>query len=184
MAVVRSAIRELGGELSMATELGRGTGFRIELPLTLMIVDALLVEIGGQQMAVPQPVLREIIQVDASEIATLENNAIISYRSRVLPLISLRTLFGFPRVEVASLYVLVVGNDAQLAGLVVDRICGLREIVVKPIADPLLAVPGVSGATELGDGRISLILDASALVRVANRRAPTRRAETLSLAAG
>lgn len=184
MAVVRSAIRELGGELSMATELGRGTGFRIELPLTLMIVDALLVEIGGQQMAVPQPVLREIIQVDASEVATLENNAIISYRSRVLPLISLRTLFGFPRVEVSSLYVLVVGNDAQLAGLVVDRICGLREIVVKPIADPLLAVPGVSGATELGDGRISLILDASALVRVANRRPPTRRPETLSLAAG
>jgi two-component system chemotaxis sensor kinase CheA len=184
MAVVRSAIRELGGELSMATELGRGTGFRIDLPLTLMIVDALLVEIGGQQMAVPQPVLREIIQVDASEVATLENNAIISYRSRVLPLISLRTLFGFPRVEVSSLYVLVVGHDTQLAGLVVDRICGLREIVVKPITDPLLAVPGVSGATELGDGRISLILDASALVRVANRRAPTRRAETLSLAAG
>ena len=55
----------------MTTELGRGTGFRIELPLTLMIVDALLVEIGGQQMAVPQPVLREIIQVDASDIATL-----------------------------------------------------------------------------------------------------------------
>lgn len=184
MAVVRSAIRELGGELSMATELGRGTGFRIELPLTLMIVDALLVEIGGQQMAVPQPVLREIIQVDASEVATLENNAIISYRSRVLPLISLRTLFGFPRVEVSSLYVLVVGHDTQLAGLVVDRICGLREIVVKPITDPLLAVPGVSGATELGDGRISLILDASALVRVANRRPPTRRSETLSLAAG
>jgi two-component system chemotaxis sensor kinase CheA len=149
-----------------------------------MIVDALLVEIGGQQMAVPQPVLREIIQVDASEVATLENNAIISYRSRVLPLISLRTLFGFPPIEVSSLYVLVVGHDTQLAGLVVDRICGLREIVVKPITDPLLAVPGVSGATELGDGRISLILDASALVRVANRRAPTRRAETLSLAAG
>lgn len=184
MAVVRSAIQELGGELSMATELGRGTGFRIELPLTLMIVDALLVEIGGQQMAVPQPVLREIIQVDASEVATLENNAIISYRSRVLPLISLRRLFGFPSVEASSLYVLVVGNDAQLAGLVVDRICGLREIVVKPITDPLLAVPGVSGATELGDGRISLILDASALVRVAHRRPPTRRPETLSLAAG
>jgi two-component system chemotaxis sensor kinase CheA len=183
MAVGRSAIRELGGELSMVTELGRGTGFRIELPLTLMIVDALLIELAGQQMAVPQPVLREIIQVDASEISSFENNAIISYRSRVLPLISLRSLFGFPRVQAASLYVLVVGNDAQLAGLVVDRICGLREIVVKPINDPLLAVPGVSGATELGDGRVSLILDASALVRLAHRRAPTRRPELHTLAA-
>jgi len=183
MAVVRSAIRELGGELAMASEVGRGTGFRIELPLTLMIVDALLVEIGGQQMAVPQPVLREIIQVDASEVATLENNAIISYRSRVLPLISLRSLFGFPRAETASLYVLVVGNDPQLAGLVVDRICGLREIVVKPTTDPLLAVPGVSGATELGDGRVSLILDASALVRLAHRRSPARRSDVLELAA-
>ena len=183
MAVVRSAIRELSGELSMTTEVGRGTSFSIELPLTLMIVDALLIELAGQQMAVPQPVLREVLQVGADEVATLENNAIISYRSRVLPLISLRSLFGFSRADASSSYVLVVGTDAQLAGLVVDRICGLREIVVKPISDPLLAVPGVSGATELGDGRISLILDASALVRMANHRSPARRSETHAMAA-
>lgn len=169
MDVVRSAVRELGGELALATG-PTGTRFTLQLPLTLTIADALLVDIAGQQMAVPQQALREIIQVDAHGITTLEHNEIVSYRGRVLPLVSLRRLFGLAETGGASRYVLVVGADPQLAGLVVDRILGLREIVVHPVTDPLVAVPGVGGATELGDGRVSLILDASALVRLATAR--------------
>ena len=169
MEVVRSTIRDLGGDLALATGPG-GTTFTIELPMTLMIVDALLVEVGGQHMAVPQPALREIVQVSAGEVTALEHNEIISYRDRVLPLVSLRRLFGLPEQRAASSYVLVVGAEPQLAGLVVDRVLALREIVVHPVTDPLVAVPGVAGATELGDGRISLILDAAALVRLAGAR--------------
>ncbi len=187
MAIVRSTIRELGGALTLHTEPGRGTRFVVELPLTLMIVDALIVDVADQQMAVPQPVLREIVQVEASSISTFENNAVVSFRSSVLPLISLRDVFNLPHAEPPTRYVLVVGSDDELAGLVVDRIVGLREIVVHPITDPLLAVPGVGGATELGNGRVILILDAPALVRtgrVGRRRAgagaPVRQLSAVS----
>ena len=170
MEVVRSTVRALAGELSLDTTPGRGTRFVVELPLTLMIVDALLVDIGGQQMAVPQPALREILQVAATAIVPFENNDVVAYRDGVLPLVSLARLFGLPEPRPASVYVLVVGTEATPMGFVVDRLLGLREIVVHPVPDPLVSVPGIAGATELGDGRVSLILDAAALLRLAHER--------------
>jgi two-component system chemotaxis sensor kinase CheA len=170
MEVVAATVRTLGGELSVATESGRGTSFVIELPLTLMILDALLVGVGSQQMAVPQPALREIMQVDASSIVSFENNDVVAYRDGVLPLISLSRLFGLTVPRPQSVYVLVVGSEAAPAGLVVDQLRGLREIVVHPVSDPLVAIPGFGGATELGDGRVSLILDTAALLRVAHEQ--------------
>ena len=165
MAVVRTTIRALGGELFVHSELGRGTRFTIELPLTLMITDALLMEIGDQAMAIPQVTLREIVPYEASSVTRFENNEVLSYRERVVPLVNLASLFRLTSRPDARRHVLIVGSDTHLAGLVVDRIIGLREIVVHPLTDPLTAVPGVAGATELADGRVSLILDAGALVR-------------------
>ena len=174
MAVVRSTIRALGGELSLETERGRGTRFIAEIPLTLMIVDALLVEIGPHQMAVPQPVLREILRVDAESPTRFEANAVMPYRGNVLPLVSLSRLFGMGDSVEDPFFVLVVGSEAHPLGLMVDRIVGLREIVVHPVSDPLVAVPGISGATELGDGRVCLIIDAGAVARMAQDRGVTR----------
>lgn len=170
MDVVRSTVRALAGGLSLDTTPGVGTRFVVELPLTLMILDALLVDIGGQQMAVPQPALREILQVGTAAIVPFENNDVIAYRDGVLPLVNLAHLFGLPVSRPTSVYVLVVGTEAAPMGLLVDRLLGLREIVVHPVADPLVSVPGVAGATELGDGRVSLILDAAALMRLAHER--------------
>ncbi|HEX2779466.1 MAG TPA: chemotaxis protein CheA [Gemmatimonadaceae bacterium] len=174
MDVVRSTIRSLAGELSLFTTPGKGTRFVVELPLTLMIVDALLVEIGGQQMAVPQPVLREILKVERSEIVPFENNDVVPWRGGLLPLLSLSRLFRFPETRPPSVYLLVVGSESAPMGLVVDRLLGLREIVVHPVADPLVAVDGISGATELGDGRVSLILDSAAIVRLAQEERAAR----------
>jgi two-component system chemotaxis sensor kinase CheA len=178
MAVVRSAVRALGGELLVSTRRGVGTRFTIELPLTLMIADALIVEVNGQPMAIPQLALREILLVEPPMITRLENNEVVSYRGGVLPLVRLRQLFNMPAVAGRNVHVLVVGNDGHLVGLVVDGLIGLREIVVHPVADPLVAVPGVSGATELADGRVSLILDATALAR--RTRAPSGRQPALA----
>jgi two-component system chemotaxis sensor kinase CheA len=171
MAVVRSTVRGLGGELLVASEVGQGTRFTIELPLTLMITDALILEIGDQSMAIPQVSLREILPLDPSAVTRLENNAVLSYRGRVVPLVDLSEVFHLPSPAGARRHVLIVGSDLNPSGLLVDRVLGLREIVVHPIADPLIAVPGVSGATELADGRVSLILDAAALVRGSRDRA-------------
>lgn len=170
MDVVRSTVRALGGELTLATEPGRGTRFAVELPLTLMIVDALLVRIGGQTMAVPQPALLEVLLVEAEDVVPFENNEVVRYRGRVLPLVRLGRLFGLGREGVGGSFpVLVVGSEAQPVGLAVDRLAGLREIVVRPLADPLVAVPGIAAAAELGDGRVCLILDSAAVVQLAHQ---------------
>ena len=170
MDVVRNSVRALAGDLRLDTTPGQGTRFAIELPLTLMIVDALLVDVGGQHMAVPQPVLREIVQVESSAIVRFENNDVVPYRGGVLPIVRLARLFGIPETPVETVYLLVVGTDTAPMGLLVDRLLDLREIVVHPVTDPLVAMPGVGGATELGDGRVSLILDAAALLRLAHEQ--------------
>jgi two-component system chemotaxis sensor kinase CheA len=176
MSVVRSAIRALGGELSLSSAPGRGTRFVLELPLTLMITDALLVEVGGQIMAVPQLSVREILQLEPSTVTSLEDSDVISYRGSVLPLITLHRVFNMTPAADARPHVLVVGSDTQATGLVVDRLMGLREIVVQPITDSLLAIPGIGGATALADGRIGLIIDAAALVRRTRASVRARRA--------
>ena len=180
MDVVRSAVRALSGELSMESVPGRGTSFTIELPLTLMILDALLVDVGGQQMAVPQPALREIVQVEVASIVTFENNAVVRYRDGVLPIVHLAHVFGFPELPAARCYLLVVGSEAAPMGLRVDRLIGLREIVVHPVADPLVAMPGVAGATDLGSGHVSLILDVAALLRLAEEQRDGRASARLA----
>jgi two-component system chemotaxis sensor kinase CheA len=164
MGVVLSTIRGLGGELTVDTRAGEGTRFVIELPLTLMIADALLVEVGGQTMAIPQILLREILPLGDHRITVLENNRVISYRESALPLIDLREVFSIPTPPAAQ-HVLVVGADGTLQGLIIDRVLGLREIVVQPVSDPYVSVVGVAGATEMPDGRVSLILDVPAIVR-------------------
>ena len=183
MDVVRAAVRALSGTLSVESERGRGTAFTIELPFTLMILDALLVEVGGQQMAVPQPALREILRVDVSSIVSFEHNDIVRYRDGVLPIVHLARLFGFGTSAAAACYLLVVGSEAAPIGLRVDRLVGLREIVVQPVADPLVAMPGVAGATDLGNGRVSLILDTPALLRLAEEERDARAAARLTGAA-
>jgi two-component system chemotaxis sensor kinase CheA len=183
MDVVRAAVRALSGELDLQTESGRGTSFTIELPLTLMILDALLVDVGGQQMAVPQPSLREILQVDVASIVTFENNDVVRYRDGVLPIVHLARLFGFPASRAASCFLLVVGSEAAPMGLRVDRLIGLREIVMHPVSDPLVAMPGVAGATDLGNGRVSLILDTAALLLLAEQRREARAAARMAEAA-
>lgn len=181
MEVVRATVQELGGDLQVESETGRGTVFTIHLPLTLMIVDALLVSAGRHIIAVPQPSLREVLRLEQSQITPLENNEIIRYRDGVLPLVRLSTLFGVPAPpRDAPVYVLVTGSDGHAAGIVVDKLLGLREIVVRSLADPLVSVPGIAGAAELSDGSVTLIIDAGGIVRhMLDRKTTIRLAEVM-----
>jgi two-component system, chemotaxis family, sensor kinase CheA len=163
MDVVASTIGELGGTLALSTEKGRGTRFTVELPLTLAIADALIASVGGQRFAFPQTVVREVIEVEASSVKVLENNEIVPYRGGALPLVRLARLFGLDEAEARAFHVFVIGGGAGALGLAVDRAIGQREIVVRGLNDPLVKVTGIAGATDLGDGRVVLILDAAAL---------------------
>ena len=163
MDVVKKAIEELGGVISLATQIGEGTTFTIELPLTLAIAEALIVTVDGQRFAVPQSAVREVLEVESASTKVLENNEIISYRGKVLPLMRLARVFELNHQRGDRFHVLVLGEETNAVGLAVDRIIGLREIVVRAIKDPLAQSRGIAGATELGDQHVVLILDITAL---------------------
>jgi two-component system chemotaxis sensor kinase CheA len=171
MAVVKNTIQELGGFLTLDTQVGRGTHFTIQLPLTLAIADALIVSVGGQTFAVPQSSVNEVLEIQPQAITRLENNEIFSYRDSVLPLVRLAYCFGLTQSQAAGNHrcghAIVVGNGLNAVAILVDRIVGQQEIVVRPLTDPLIQVMGIAGATELGDGRVVLILDTSALLQIA-----------------
>jgi two-component system chemotaxis sensor kinase CheA len=167
MDVVKKATEELGGRLSLATKPGEGTTFTIELPLTLAIAEALIVSVNGQRFAVPQSAVREVLEVESASTKVLENNEIIQHRGKVLPLLRLARVFEMNDQRGENFHVLVIGEETNAVGLAVDRIIGQREIVVRAIKDPLAQCKGIAGATELGDQRVVLILDITALRQLA-----------------
>jgi two-component system chemotaxis sensor kinase CheA len=170
MAVVRRTVQELGGALRLWTEPGQGTKFTIELPLTLAITDALLARIGSHQFAVPQASVREVIELEESAIRRVEDAEVVAYRGMALPVLRLAQELGLESAAGTRVHAFVLGQGTAAVGLVVDRIIGQREIVVRSAVDPLIRVDGVSGATDLGDGRVVLILDAPAIVRGVRQR--------------
>jgi two-component system chemotaxis sensor kinase CheA len=170
MAVVRNAVHAIGGTMIVETEQGRGTRFTLQLPLTLAITDALIATAGDRTFAVPQGPVSEVIEVEPSSVRQLENNEVVPYRGGVLPLLRLVRLFHLPERPRARLYAFVVGRGAAAVGIVVDRVLGQREIVVRTFSDPFIKVEGVAGATELGDGHMVLIVDVLALSRRGRER--------------
>jgi two-component system, chemotaxis family, sensor kinase CheA len=165
MDVVRRTVQELGGALRLSSEPGHGTRFTIDVPLTLAITDALIARLGGETFAVPQAVVREVVEIDSSIVRGLPGHEVAPYRGAALPLIRLATVLGVASSAGSRMHVFVIGTGAAAVGIVVDRVVGQREIVVRSTNDPLTRVAGVAGATDLGDGKVVLILDATALVR-------------------
>jgi two-component system chemotaxis sensor kinase CheA len=170
MDVVKNTVNELGGLISLKTEVGIGTRFSIQLPLTLAIADALIISVGEQKFAIPRISVREIFKIEDKKVTVLENNELINHQGSVLPLVNLSQVFGLQtNIKKSETHVLVVGGETSIVGIVVDRIIGEREIVVRAINDPLVRVDGIAGASELGDGRVILILDVAGLSRLARR---------------
>jgi two-component system chemotaxis sensor kinase CheA len=170
MAVVKATIEELSGTIALDTEPGQGTRFIIRLPVTLAITDALIGRVGNEAFAIPQGSVCEVIEMAEADVRQMEENEIAPYRDGSLPLIRLSRLFGIERPAKPRFHVFVLGHGSSAVGIAVDRIVGQREIVVRTIADPLARVDGISGATDLGDGRVVLILDPAMLARLTNQR--------------
>jgi len=171
MGAVRAAVQEVGGTLTLETDPGRGTRFTLQLPLTLAITDAIIATVGDRTFAIPQSSVSEVLEIDPAAIRQLENNEIVPHRQGTLPLLRLSRVFGVPEGPSRSrLHVCVTGRGATAVGIAVDRIVGQKEIVVRTFADRFIKVHGVTGATELGDGRVVLILDVGALAHAGEPR--------------
>jgi two-component system chemotaxis sensor kinase CheA len=184
MNVVKSTVEGLGGRLSLATESGKGTRFSMQLPLTLSIADALIFEVGGQTFALPQASVQEVFEFNSEETSNLEHQEIVVHRGGALPLVRLSALFGLSARPRPTLFAVTIGEARGAVGLVVDRLIGLHEIVARPMTDPLVRVMGIAGVTELGDGRVVLILDAlGAIHAAAERKSADTKAAAAAMAA-
>jgi two-component system, chemotaxis family, sensor kinase CheA len=174
MNVVRETLQELGGTIQLETEPGTGTRFIIELPLTLAITAAMLARVGDQVFAVPQAAVREVAEIEAHVIRALQGAEVVDFRGAPLPIIRLSKTLNIAPSNSDRFHAFIIGTGAAAVGLLVDRIVGHREIVVRSTADPLIRVDGVTGATDLGDGKAVLILDAGAIARRARERSSRR----------
>jgi two-component system chemotaxis sensor kinase CheA len=177
MDVVKTNISRLSGLIDVDTHPGRGTRFAITLPVTLAIIQALVIQTAGQTFCVPLNSVLESIMVRKADIATVEGHEVISLRGKTLPLLHLADLFelraGRRFVDPERIYVVIVGLAQHRVGLVVDELLGQQDVVIKPLVRALRSVPGIAGATELGGGRTVLLLDVSTLVEESVGREPT-----------
>ncbi len=186
MDVVKKNIEKLNGTIEMDSTPGAGTRFRIKIPLTLAIIQALLVRVGGDIFTIPLTSVVETLRFFKEEITTIEGIEVIHLRHSTIPLIRLARLFNYsPDVlDSRKAFVVIIAMGAKQVGLVVDSLVGEHEVVIKPLVDYLQEKSGFSGATILGDGRISLILDVYELASLALRREAQRRNAFSSLNPG
>lgn len=166
--VVKSKIESLGGSVSVDSVRGQGTTFLIQLPLTLSIISAMLVQVQNEKYAVPLSSIIETAVFRKDQIMMAHRQQVIDFRGRVVPLVSLQDIFQVPDAGVGSddeVAVVIVRKGEKMAGLVVDSFIGQQEIVLKSLGKYLVNVFAISGATILGDGQVALIIDCNALIK-------------------
>ena len=167
MDVVRSKIETLGGHVDVETKIDEGSVFKIKLPLTLAIIQALLVKVQEEMYAIPLGSIDSTINITQEDIKTVRNKEVIVLRGQIIPIIRLGDILNVPRVHEGDsddIFVVVVHIGERKAGIVVDNLIGQQEIVIKTLGKLLAGLKVISGATVLGDGRVAMILDVSALM--------------------
>lgn len=161
MDVVRTNVGRLKGIIEITSVVGAGSVFTIKLPLTLAIIQALLVQSGKETFSLPLGSVLEVVRVRAQDITTINSREVIRLRDLVLPIARLERVMNVPAAVQASewIYVVVVGVAEKKLGIIVDGLTGQKEVVIKSMGDYLHEVKGIAGSTILGDGRVIMILD-------------------------
>ena len=163
--VVKSNIEALGGDVEVKTAMGEGTTFTVRLPLTLAIIQALMVEVRDEKYAIALGSISNIEDIPVKDIKYVEAQEVIHLRGKVIPLVRLDNVLDLePREEPESLTVVIVTKGDSMAGLVVDNLIGQQEIVIKSLGKYIDNNKLISGATILGDGEVALILDVNTLM--------------------
>jgi two-component system chemotaxis sensor kinase CheA len=168
MDVVRSKIEALGGVIDVETKIDEGSIFKIKLPLTLAIIQALLVKVQEEIYAIPLGSIDSTINITPDDIKTVQNKEVILLRGQIIPIIRLNNLLNVPQTqekENEDIFIVVVHLGDRKAGIVVDNLIGQQEIVIKTLGKLLAGLKVISGATVLGNGQVALILDVGALMQ-------------------
>jgi two-component system chemotaxis sensor kinase CheA len=169
MDVVKTNVEKLNGIIEIDSVLGKGSIFKIKIPLTLAIIQALLVTAQEELFAVPLANVIETVRITMEDISTVEGKSVLKLRDEILPLVNMSDIFKIEKILGLNhyLYVVVLGVGASKVGLIVDGLIGQEEIVIKSLGDYLKGIKGIAGATIRGDGKVTLIVDVAALMQLA-----------------
>lgn len=172
MDVVRTNIKNLKGSVSITSEVGKGTRFTLSLPLTLAIIDALMVNVANQMYAIPLDAVSETTKIESVRLTDVKGRKAVTLRGEVIGIVEMAELLCLPRKPLPEiLSVVVIHDNERRLGIVVDRLLERQEIVIKPLGAYLGDLTGISGATIMGDGSVILILDPHEIYMLATSRA-------------
>lgn len=176
MDVVKTNITKLKGIVDIESEVNVGTTITIKLPLTLAIIQGLLVQADAETFAVPLHTVVEVVRVQREEISTVNGYEVVRLRDTILPLARLSQIFSFGQQVQKSQwqYIVVIGLAEERLGIMVDSLLGQREVVIKPLGDYLGAVQGIAGSTILGDGKVIMIIDIGQFMQMAKTKVQVR----------
>jgi len=164
MDVVKNNVKRLGGMVEVESSVGQGTKIQIKLPLTLAISQSLLVMSGEEVYAIPLTSVIETIKVSPDDVRLIGGREMIYLRGEILPILKLKEIFGAEGGKPNGEYVIIIGLAEMRIGLAVDRVLGEEEVVIKSLGSFLGSIPGIAGATVMGDGRVALIIDVPSLI--------------------
>lgn len=168
MDAVKNKIESLGGMVDVETKINEGSKFKIRLPLTLAIIQALLVKVSEEIYAIPLGSIDSTINITASDIKTVQNKEVILIRGQIIPIVRLANVLNVPEIEQErpeELFVVIVHIGDQRAGVIVDNLIGQQEIVIKSLGKLLAGIKVIAGATILGNGQVALIIDIGSLIQ-------------------
>ncbi|KKK83006.1 hypothetical protein LCGC14_2797700, partial [marine sediment metagenome] len=177
MDIVKSKIEDLNGVVDLDSQPGKGTTMTIKLPLTLAILPSLMVEIDDDVLAMPLESVVEIVSINKHDLSTVHGQQTARVRGRVISVVLLDEVFEWNRTSTNAdrehsdeTTLVIVGEEGREIGLIVDEVLGEQDIVIKSMADNYRNVVGIAGASILGDGRVSLILDLAALIEMSSTK--------------
>ncbi|MFA6857507.1 MAG: chemotaxis protein CheA, partial [Treponema sp.] len=172
--VVKTMIDKLNGTVSVSSEHGKGSKFSIRLPLTLAIIQGLLVKVGQEVYSIPIASVIESQRIKMNEISTIDNYEVLNVRNEVISILRLSRLFNIRETVMQSqddyCFIVIVGSQEKKIGIMVDSLVGEEDVVIKPLRDQFTNSPGIAGASILGDGSVSLIIDVSQLLELGVRQ--------------
>ena len=171
--VVKTMIEKLNGTVFVSSVKGRGTTFTIKLPLTLAIIQGLLVRVGSEVYSIPIASVIESQRIKLSEINTIDNYEVLNVRNEVISILRFSRLFNIRETDEDNdgyCFIVIVGSQEKKIGIMVDGLIGEEDVVIKPLRDRFTNSPGIAGASILGDGSVSLIIDVSQLLELGVRK--------------
>jgi two-component system chemotaxis sensor kinase CheA len=176
MDVVRRNIQDVGGRISLKSDRGRGMTITLALPLTLAVMDGMVIKVGGETYVIPMSAIVECLRPRANEMHNLlGGRGVLQLRGNIVPLVHLGDLLdvnGTPAATDERVVIIADAGDNSRFGMIVDELCGHQQVVVKSLEESYGQVPGVAGATILGNGRVALILDVEKLSDLAAGQPP------------